>query len=1104
MASPTDERGYHWHRQAYVLFADGLSLGFTNEPQLVGTGASSWIGQTDATRELKIGLTVPDSIRMAIDPRTGQFSDSSVTFQILEDSDGTIAQLFGTENVPRDSILSLRSTDDPAPATVPEPGGGTENVRGRHVGVEAIGSAGERRQFHCFPFSKGIPLDHIARVPDFDPSLYVSDDPLVFEGRWFSLYRVIQTHPATYGDYRDWEPWGDQHDAGGLVFWGKLRDRGVIDHGQGRVWSLSCAGPESLLEKRLNQGQANPEWYKVDSILSLSNDTGSRNDLIAVGFFRFSMADDLTLYDASLFNTNYPLLSVTVDGLASEISAIIQGTANDTAGGSGNYVTVSGTTHFTDVTDGDWKGQEVYFDEDMIKVRCNAYAPTELTSEFGLELCMHIDIWHFLGWDVRYKDKKNTGPGEVIRTVGQNTLDVEDPFWVDFFGPRQTNEVKLRFHDAVNAPGPGYVIGRFSTRALGTRHDVSSTTENDNDGQWRRYFPINSASVGGRGKQTILRNEGGQIIGLYGNLPYVEGQHDRPVSSFSKAGITPDETRRWVFRGPNRRGSEDSARDDVEYHVAKCSWLDSGGAISEFLNTPALLIERWEDPRLYGFENLPLDRDWLTLAGEIECTPLAVWDYESPATMPKRTSYIWTRLEQAYSVMQRIMLSTGTSTGWTGTEEAYASATVDIGMNTRGLVDEVGTDIHSRLARDIEIADLGLGIPAVLVEKPSEFKAAFDGAGKLGFCKLCAIGDVQAADLLASLMQPAGLSWRLSRTSGVPRYGLFRVAQTISPANISIQIDETDLHGDTDDPTSTIPMQQLRWAAAVDEFAIDYRMNPESESYLRDLTMMAMDHGSRYRSGRVEHRMKGDGLALPELAWANLDDADWQGSFRSLWGRQAAEWWAARHFLVSGLKIKRTKAWEIEVGTYIRLTNVWLVLPDGTYGLVSGSALILATDLETSSGAKTVDALVDANSLQIRVWAPIARVLGYDATSSPKILKCAGDYWGTGVTSDVAMFVNPDWTGLASTDASIQLWSYDRGSWAAGPGGLVDSVDTSTHEMTLTGSLSAGIERDKIWFVTLDPYDSQNAAWAKAIFSVVTDTDHFFGSVPTRGFRLLP
>lgn len=1109
------------HQHAWVLFIDGVDKAFTTEPELEGSGASSWINTTWGAREVLGGLIMPSQIPNRIDPRTGKFEESTITLRLLEDEDETIAELFGTENVAREYIISLRSSEDPADATKLHPSAATSvNIRGRHVGVEAIGSGGERRIFHCFPFQTGVggsdgtglPLDHISRDSMNDPFISVSDEPVVFEGRWFALYRVVRDPQLANGDYQDWPNWEDQYNGGALAWWGRMKDRGSIDHKGGRIWSMDVSGPASLLDKRLNQAQANEQWHTVDTPLVLKTDPGQRNDHIAVGFYRFGTYQDSTgaldanVYDAGINKFGDRIQVTTPDDVADHIETVILSVADN-----GASVTDTGDTHFHDSAHPKSQGQRIEFDKNYIGIRRNreddAVIPNFWPSFFAMELVLHEDIWQLLGWNIRYGTNKSFRVPDAL--VGQNQHELTDIFWVDFSPVSYTtsppmNSFSIFGHGMQQAVGTGYIKGEFTTKAAGMLPGFGiGGLGTDNYGDRRDYLPENSLFHGGEGKQVRLEHTGRQLVELLSSRIYAESQKDRPPTGDSIAGgaIVADSTRRWVFRGKFKRGSADDETEEVEHHVAKCSWKDADGGVAEINGTPRLYIERWEDSRLYGFDNPPMDRTWTAAVASIQATPMSVWGYEGPVDKQhsRQSPWSWIRLEQSYSVMQRILLSTGTSSAWSGTEEGYGSATITAGDNDNGATG----DIHAQQGNDLEIADMGLGIPEELVQSSQSFLDAFSGMESLESCKLCSIGDIHSETLLEALMQPAGLAWKLDRSSAIPQYGVFRVAQTLSPADLTIAITESDLHGDTNDPTSVIPTQQIRWASAIDIFNVGYRFNPADESNLRTYSAAARDDGARYRDGRTEHKINGGGLTIPELATELFtpEESAWQPDFTRIWGWEMAQWWASRHFLVTNLRIHRTKAWEIEVGTRILLTNVRLALPDGTYGLTNGQALIVSTSLDTASGMKTVEALVDVNSLDLRVWAPIARVLAYDASATK--LKCDTDYWGRGATTDIEFFVNPSWSPFSDANASIQLWGFSRNTWETGPTGTVSSVNTSTQEITLTGALSATPDRDKIWFVTLREYDNQAAAWAKGLFSVVTNPEYDFGTGPTDGFKLL-
>src|SRR5690606_34406565 len=151
------------------------------------------------------------------------------------------------------------------------------------------------------------------------PAIKVTDAPLEHYGRLVTLYRIYKDKWVDGVD--GWVTWKEAHDAGDLVWWGTLR--GATEVTAGRVWSLGCFGPESLLSKQLGQ-ECPDKWFAFTPELTLEDDERG----FAVSFLAYpSEADTKTRYFKSQIFVN-KLTSTNKADLIDEINGYISDCAD--------------------------------------------------------------------------------------------------------------------------------------------------------------------------------------------------------------------------------------------------------------------------------------------------------------------------------------------------------------------------------------------------------------------------------------------------------------------------------------------------------------------------------------------------------------------------------------------------------------------------------------------------------------------------------------------------------------------------------------------------------------------------------------------------------
>jgi hypothetical protein len=134
-----------------------------------------------------------------------------------------------------------------------------------------------------------------------------------------------------------------------------------------------------------------------------------------------------------------------------------------------------------------------------------------------------------------------------------------------------------------------------------------------------------------------------------------------------------------------------------------------------------------------------------------------------------------------------------------------------------------------------------------------------------------------------------------------------------------------------------------------------------------------------------------------------------------------------------------------------------------------------------------------------------SRGLGDVYKRQARTFKCYADAFGHGEpTSDVAGFGEPSYSGTG-TEALVYGYQHNGRAWAKTFEFTVESVDSTAHTITWkAGTFSGTWWEARPTTLLLAPYDSQPAnSWARAVYSVVTDSTGYFGAGPTKGFKLV-
>lgn len=1018
----------HAH-MAYIVLFDGIPLGFTTDTSgdLIGSGASSYIGRAESDlgetvggRELREGLIMPDTLEFGSDVDSLGLGRTTARFSVLLDSDTADYFALSGED-PEEMLGRLPPTTDPAPATVVG-----VTVRSRYLGLEYIGSSGERRMF---PFLVGEDLPGYDHHGDTDGALVpatVSERPLVHEGRLVSVYRVYKDPSATSTTNSNAWPSLSNYSP---IWVGKMRDAGTFSAG-GRV-TIECTGFESLLERNMATGASQPFGVTpeftaeagVDDQVAIYCGSGpGYNGTNVLGHSTYQGRDWTTLSG----DTREEIQS----SLESLISDTIAGTSTDYETGESAFDTVQGG-------DAGMLGPGIYVQRDELGG----------TPWYHMELriAMHRRRWLALGFDPDQQD----WPGFYPAT--------EDDKNIAFTRLEAGLALEPREGTALmgTIPGPGYYMGVFHTVAIGASGDIAGITDYpkwDNDGSPRIFNPLFT----GVDLIRVIRPSGGQVLRMSTDAALLSQSHV-PYSG-AIDGTDCDAAGYFVIRGKIRRadGSTDDATLEVEKEteqlvVARCSWITRDDYFADPASgtSPALYIEELYDPRDFGYPFRPLNRDWATL--DLQATQLHTWATAGPHPEP------------ASLTLSAMMRSTGTSTGPSG-----GTGAIDQGDNSGSETSWYG---------DILAAEMGLAIPSSLLPTSTEFDDAFshlpNGAiGELGRSRPVYEGSFASMDALRALLEPRSV--RIGFDGG--EFMLYQLRDA-SPADATVNILESDLYGKLGKPESVRPVQRARALAPVDAWRFTYAFDLEHEE-------RAKDPNAAMRRGDNVKDLNGHGLIAPEL-YANNPDAaplgaGWKDEARVLFGQHEARFYARRHGMVT-VPVSRPKGQDIYPGTVVTLSNPWVYNADGSQGVSGVVGRVMRAVHHTESGHCVVDILVFEGQYQPPpLYAPMSWIEAVP-NSTTLTRATSSDFMGRG--SDDG-WTQPAWSVAASGNATgVLLRMLPDGTWTEVGTAEVSSVNAST--ISLATALTAmPPDNARTMIFVLDRVSSQ-PAWAQEIYSGV-------------------
>jgi hypothetical protein len=1038
---------------AYLFVVEGWPVAFSNRVEICGSGLNSWIDPADDNgRSVVLGLEPPASVKLGIGIlESGMLTDDGLSLTIV-DRDGHLVELMEDDD---GTLLHERvPPTSPAPATVVNSAGDNATVWGAWVNGEAIGAAGERRQYPVLPGATLPGLDHPA-IASEDNTLRASkvrSSARWLEGLPCALYLIRKDVAAG-----TWPDWGDQYDSGySLIWWGSLRSVTA----ESVAWTLQCDGPSSWLRKTMNVAMP-AEWRSVESLLVLGD---TENRMASAFSFQTPLGNDEgEACGTSAYAAGDALTSgQTPAELATQINTRLQ-TIIATAGTDATFSTAPSLT-----------GTAKMHDEGVtIRVLNNTASTSGYTLAGVLQLRMHMKAWLHLGWDLSLQGT-NLNKWAVRNTPHELATEVKG----DTFYP-------LKSVGGTSDWGSNYWEAVFTTVPLKADIMIQPTIA-DGDGATRTYEPLyKHASV------TILDPDAQQTIALgFEDGRYNIGQLQCPPADVTVAGGAADRAGFIVVRGPWRESID--AEPTTLYQLARISWRDTSDTMGTSSNITVAWLEEWLDGQYYGCADPKLADSWAVRQSVeegvgVQWCPIALVGYNAATHLSDRADL----------VLLRLLLSSGTA-AWTGVGD---DATIADGDNDHALA----TGGSQWAGNDLEVADLGLCIPQSMVDWQSFVDAAdsLPGAkgGPLNRTRLAYIGPFDSQECIESILAPRG--WCFSLRDG--QYGIFGRHVPLDVEDVEVALDETHVAAD---PDATPPAERVdfRPLEPVDLVTVKYGESKlGGDSRAGEMTVKARDPRAAARKGNAAVEVDGTSLVPPHPGAQN---PPWADDFKSLWGDHLARFYGEPHALVT-VAIKGDTARDLWPGTIVSYSSDWPATRNGVYGMTSRVGRVVSTSLDSLTLAKTCEILVEGKDPLIQKrFGPIAALVNDHTTvetrynAATRTLYCQADAFGRGGSAtDVAAFAEPSWSTTGG-NLICGVWASYNGvdDWEQTATFYVESVNTATNTIVHTAAygLDGDLPENRYCIILPVTYDAQNGdEWPRAIFGVTCGVDekHSAGNV---------
>jgi hypothetical protein len=1059
----------------WLVFVEGLAEAWTNVPELAGTGGSSWIGTGWGARTVKLGLVMPGSLPFGeTDPWLGDIrSAQTVAFTLVDlDDDSTpdasrLVRIFSDQPDPATTYTlgqRLSPLDDPAPEPAVGPDGVPITIWGMNVGIERIGPEGERRYFWLAPDDAPPGLDHPA--PDGWPATQVTTTPCAWAGRKIAVYRIVKDP-----DTGLWPEWDAQYDGGSLWWYGTMTDNGRWADGagdartKGRAFTFYAQGPASWTERSLNLARPT-RWYRPSAGTLLTGDRAKIAAWIEPLEWEPITGDGIS-YTYTAYDCQTLASGNTIDGLTTrdEIATMVSDIARAMVDG-GTYGTVNGGATNASYTgpgpvgsiwndgteDGSKRKIRISGDGGSIEIKCMDGEP-----KLGFRLCLAMDvtIWQLFGWDI-------TGPRFSLHSSNGGECPVGGTWW----GEAEGDQLLPPLHK----------IGNFPTRTDANAFE----SQWDNGGLWQTWLAEYQVGT------ITLDHEGGDEVQIDVSDVPCEGQHGLPFTLGAEIDGTPvNAAGWWIFKGRRLSAAQFEAGNlegVEEVQVAFCEWVatDDGTAVQQNSEGMATIrILRWEDPRRFNLPHDPLEEPWTNVIGGLECAPLGVM----AGIVENAPGY-------RNLMVPAMLLSSGTAV-WDDSGDAVV---VTPGVNHPG---DVPAEFN--WPGDIEVADMGCGLPAVFVDWESwaTVAASLPGgtAGALNRVLYPVFGSVKASALLQEAMAGAGWGWKLARPVGgkVPAFGAYDPLLPLSPADAVITLTR-ELMAEpsiSDSEPQWRGKLDLRRGGPYDQFTVEAGNNPlgGGDPYVE--TYESQDPNRRSRSGKISWVSKDGGLRDP-TPWLGTDSKpfyDWTGQARD----RFAQGFGNR--LSHQLRIYKADYQAVVVpllglGSVVRVTDSTAEASDGTRGIDHMGRVITYEILSRGEGNCVARVAVELERYPVsavHVWGPYAYsgVGGWDPGG---LLTISEDHAGVGGShEDTIGWERPSWCTV--TDGQLRLIIFQSEDGDTFDAGLVTADLVAVGDDILEiDNITGTLYRDTHKLVFAAPLDDagQVAAWALAIFAPVT------------------
>jgi hypothetical protein len=499
-------------------------------------------------------------------------------------------------------------------------------------------------------------------------------------------------------------------------------------------------------------------------------------------------------------------------------------------------------------------------------------------------------------------------------------------------------------------------------------------------------------------------------------------------------------------------------------------------------------------PWRFGLPFDKLTEPWANNVGDLECAPLGVLGGMSSNAPGHR-----------HRMIVSALLSTGTSL-WDDTGD---SVTITPGDNQPAGFPPL------EIAGDIEVADLGLGIPSVFVDWASFYTAAAQLPGGVGGAlnRILYVrsGSAKMSSVLREAMAGAGWSWSLMRTGSgmVPAFGCYDPLRLIQPDDVVATLTRTDLAElSIDDGPQWRGTVELRRGGPYDRFEFEVGGPPidvdDAEPY--ELVMESTDTGRRYRSGRISWPVKDSGLRdpAPWLGTPNQQKYDWTDLARQRFASGIGERLAKQQRIYRGVYNARF-AGLLGLGSPVHVVDATCEAADGTRGINHRGRVIEASIVARGTGKCSIRVAIELERKAVdavRVWGPYAYSGDNGWNSGTSTLTIAEDFGLIGDDHvDTLGFTRPAWTTHPAVDLEVDVYeSEDTTTWTLAASGTVDAVTPATPSIELTLT-SGSLYRDTLKIVVPGTWPAQPTDWPGLLFAPVTAGTGLYDGT-NKGIRL--